>query len=457
MKKTVEPTIGEKFITDPRVKAASDSLLEYLSEYQQQITEPRPANPSLVDAYEKTIVDFGKARGGNLYFPYLGSGIGNGSLVELADGSVKYDFISGIGVHHFGHSHPSLVEASIRAGLGDTVMQGNLQQNTEAVELSQKLLKTTKGMGGGFDHCFLCSTGVMAGENALKIAFQKSAPAQRVLAFEHCFAGRTITFSQITDKPAYRKGVPLTLPVDYIPFDPKTALATLNTYLDRYPGQYAAMIFELIQGEGGFNVGSEKLFRPLMERCREAGITVLVDEVQTFARTPKLYATDHFGLGDLVDIMWIGKASQVCATFFRKDSAPAPGLLSQTFTAGTGAIAAANVIVDELVEGGYFGNKGKIQKWHNWLVKRLKKLEKEDKDWVRGPYGIGAMIAFTPFQGEPQKVTNFIKELFHEGVMGFVAGANPLKVRFLLPIGGLTDEQLEAAWLLIESALRKHR
>lgn len=452
-----EKPVADQFNSDARVKKAKATLLECLAEYQQQIDGVRPANPDLVKGYQKTIKEFSKARGGNLYFPYLGSGIGNGSLVELGDGSVKYDFISGIGVHHFGHSHPSLIEAGVEAGLSDTVMQGNLQQNRDAAELSKRLLKSARNIGKPFDHCFLTSTGVMAGENALKIAFQKKAPANRVLAFEHCFAGRTITFSQITDKAAYRKGVPLTLPVDYIPFDPKRALDTLNEYLYRYPGQYAAMIFELVQGEGGFNVGSDKLLRPLMERCQEAGVAVLVDEVQTFARTPSLFATEHFELGDLVDIIWIGKASQVCATLFRKDWAPAPGLLSQTFTASSGAIAAANVIIKELSEGDYFGKKGKIQKWHNWLVKRLKKLEKEDSDWVSGPYGIGAMVAFTPFEGDPQKVTAFIKDLFEQGVMGFIAGSNPLKVRFLLPVGGITDEQLEAAWEIIEVALRKHR
>ena len=58
----------------------------------------------------------------------------------------------------------------------------------------------------------------MANENALKAAFQKRFPANRVLAFEHGFAGRTLALSQVTDKPAYRKGLPETLAVDHIPF-----------------------------------------------------------------------------------------------------------------------------------------------------------------------------------------------------------------------------------------------
>ena len=62
----------------------------------------------------------------------------------------------------------------------------------------------------------------MANENALKIAFQKNAPATRLLAFDRCFAGRSLIFSQVTDKPVFREGLPLNQAVDYIPFyDPE--------------------------------------------------------------------------------------------------------------------------------------------------------------------------------------------------------------------------------------------
>ncbi|MDF1816281.1 MAG: aminotransferase class III-fold pyridoxal phosphate-dependent enzyme [Verrucomicrobiales bacterium] len=455
MKKEEPSLVADAFHNDPAVREAKRILMERLGEHQMQLDGVRQADPERAKRYQEMIAELSAARSGNLYFPYIGSGIGNGALVELGDGSVKYDFISGIGVHHFGHSNPKLVAAGIEAGLSDTVMQGNLQQNAESVEFSRLLLEAAPNTGGGFDHCFLTSTGVMAGENALKIAFQKNAPANRVLAFEHCFAGRTITFSQITDKPAYRQGVPLTVPVDYVPFDPDSALKVLNDHIARYPGQHAGMIFELVQGEGGFNVGSEKLFRPLMERCREAGISVLVDEVQTFARTPALFATEFFGLGDLVDMIWIGKASQVCATLFRKDHAPQPGLLSQTFTAGSGALAAGCVILRELRDGKFFGPDGLIQKYHDRVTDKLRSIESEDPDLVSGPFGIGVMIAFTPFGGDPAKVSAFVKKLFDRGVIAFVAGSHPMRVRFLLPVGGLTVQQLEDAWEIIEDTLRE--
>ena len=181
--------VANAFFEDPAVVAAQQTLLDALKQRQQGITGPRPANPALAQGYAETLAAFSEVRGGKLYFPFLGSGIGRGALVELGDGSVKYDFISGIGVHHFGHSHPKLVAAVLESALTDTVMLGNLQQNEASFAFSKELLAAANAQGAGFDHCFLSSTGVMAGENAMKIAMQKKHPADRVLAFENCFAG----------------------------------------------------------------------------------------------------------------------------------------------------------------------------------------------------------------------------------------------------------------------------
>ena len=70
-------------------------------------------------------------------YPYVGSGIGRGPLVELVDGSVKWDLINGIGVRMFGHSDPGMVRAALESALGDVVMEGNLQFNTESIAFSE--------------------------------------------------------------------------------------------------------------------------------------------------------------------------------------------------------------------------------------------------------------------------------------------------------------------------------
>jgi glutamate-1-semialdehyde aminotransferase len=127
MDATAKPSLAaQAFHQDPQVVEACQTILDVLQKHQQGITGVRAAEPALVQSYAQTIAAFSKVRGGNLYFPFLGSGIGRGALVELGDGSVKYDFISGIGVHHLGHSHPKLVAAALEAAIGDTIMLGNL-------------------------------------------------------------------------------------------------------------------------------------------------------------------------------------------------------------------------------------------------------------------------------------------------------------------------------------------
>jgi acetylornithine aminotransferase len=75
--------------------------------------------------------------------------------------------------------------------------------------------------GAKLEHCFLSTSGAMANENSLKNRFSKeAAAADRVIAFEHCFAGRTLAAGAAftADKAAYRQGLPNILNVDYIPF-----------------------------------------------------------------------------------------------------------------------------------------------------------------------------------------------------------------------------------------------
>ncbi len=455
-------TISEQIKSDPTIQSTVEQLLSRCQKIQQQITGIKPSDPALKQSYDDAIKSFSHTRGGGLFFPYLSTGAGSGPFVELADGSVKYDLTCGIGVHIMGHSHPVVMKASIEAGLEDVTMQGNLQQNLNSKVLCDKMVELAKLDGSSqLDHCFLSSSGVMAGENALKMAMQKHAPASRVLAFERCFAGRSLAFSQINDKPAFRDGLPEILNVDYVPFydvnDPEgsttRAADTLNTHLTRYPKKHAAMFFELIQGEGGFHVGCENFHRTLMEICKKHDVAVLVDEVQTFARTHHPYAFQEFNLGDLVDIVWIGKAAQVCATLFTSEYVPRPGLVAQTYTASSATIASSIAILNELDGNGYFGENGKTAQIHQQFVDGFDAISSRHPELLTGPYGIGAMTGCTVHGGDYAKVTHLIHNLYDKGVIAFLAGANPTRLRFLVPVGSLEPNHIKEILEILEASL----
>lgn len=453
--------VAEKIANDPRLAQAKQLILDVMQEHSSELNGVRNADPSLHAEYEKRLEEFGGYRGGSLYFPYLSSGAGQGPFVELADGSVKLDMITGIGVHGFGHCHPDLVVTGIDSAISDTVMQGNLQTNGQSVELSRTILELANRSGGSYDHCFLSTSGAMANENALKIAFQKNQPANRILAFKHCFAGRTLALANLTDKAAYRVGLPETINVDYLPYfnadkpeqSIKSAVTHLRTHLNRHPGKYAAIWMELIQGEGGYYPGHRDFFLALIEELKDQNCAVIADEVQTFSRTSEPFATQYFGLEDQVDIITIGKITQVCATLFKSDYNPQPGLISQTFTGSTWAINAAQTIIDGLVQRGNFGKDGLNNQLHDHFVAHLKRIGEKYPGSISGPFGIGGMVAFTPFDGSSEVAKSLCHALFEAGLMSFIAGGSPARIRFLLPLGIATREHLDLAAELIEKVI----
>ncbi len=458
-------TRHDALMADPRVTEARALLHAALAEHQAGLSAVSDANPDLKPGYDAQIAAMGDVRGRGLFFPYLGSGLGHGPYVELGDGSVKLDFISGIGVHGWGHSNAAIADAAFDAALQDTIMQGNLQQNAISLDVAQLLVGGANRWqsSGRLSHCFLTTTGAMANENAYKILFQHKAPANRALAFQGNFSGRTLGMCWVTDKGANRVGVPQTLQTDYVPHydaerpeaSTRHALAVLDRLLARYPGQHALMSFELVLGEGGYYTGSSDFFRTLMQRCRAAGVAVHVDEVQTFGRTSELFAFQHFGLDDLVDVVTVGKITQVCATLFTNDVNPKAGLLSQTFTGATAALHAAKVIIEGLRDGEFFGASGRNLKLHDHFVAGLRALGERHPGWVAGPFGVGAMVGFTPFGGDGPKNMRLLSQMYDDGLLGFTAGKDPTRMRFLMPLGVVTFTQIDDALRILEGSMTK--
>ncbi len=445
----------KKMLNDHRILQAKELISETIKEYQKVFFESK----NNIKPIESKLKKAAKLRGGKLFFPYISSGIGNGAKVLLTDGSIKLDFINGIGAH-FGHSLELLRNASIDAAIEDTIMQGNLQQNERSFELMKLLLSCSN-----LDHCMLTSSGAMANENGLKLLFHKSPGKNRLLAFENCFMGRTLSLSQITDKAMYRKGLPNLIHVDYIPFyDSKdhkksieTTIKALNKLLKRYPNQYAGICMELIQGEGGYNIGNENFFKKIIHTLKNENIPILVDEVQTFGRTSELFAAQHFNIINDIDIITIGKLSQACATIYRKAFKPSPGIISQTYTASTSAIESGYQIINYLIKQKHFGKKGRNIVLGNYFNSLIQQLSKKHKEKITGPYGLGGMLVFTPFQGHQTLVKSLLMKLFDNGLMGFTTGSSPQRIRFLLPLGAVCKTDIEEAINIIDKSISENQ
>ncbi|MCC6951404.1 MAG: aminotransferase class III-fold pyridoxal phosphate-dependent enzyme [Phycisphaerales bacterium] len=471
-------TLGAGLRSSPAVRAAADALLAELARASSSLTQERPPNPGLRASYDALLARASEVRGRALLYPFIGSGLGNGALVELADGSVKWDMVCGIGVNFFGHSDPDLTRAAIEAGLDDVVKHGNLTSNADAYEFSS-LLVDLASRHSALRHCYLATSGAMANENALKICFQKHSPASRVIAFRDCFMGRSTTMSQIGDAPDYRQGLPLNTLVDYMPFyDPVEAdrqgkaayiaasVARLEDYIHRYPGQHACFIFELIQGEGGFNIADPAWARALMECCRKHRIAVWDDEIQTFGRTPRMFAFELMGVGDLVDVLTVGKMTQCCATLFSPEYNPKAGLLSGTFTGETVSFRVGTRVLQRLRDGAYYGDSGSNARHHALFRKHAADLIARHPDWFppvpalggggdKLAGGLGGMMRLTAFGGEKARITAACKACLDEGVIVFYCGHGPYHLRLLPPLGVFNDADWPRVFAVLERALAK--
>ena len=437
--------------TAPAVRAAAAALVDAVAREasERALTEQQ---------YAHAVARVGRLRGRPLLLPALASGVGRGARMRLADGTTKLDWIGGIGVYAFGHGDRDLLETAAVAAAADVVFQGHLAPGPEYLRVSRALLRHA---GPRLRHVWLSLSGAIANENALKVVLQKRHPADRILAFEGNFAGRTTTLAEITDKTAYRDGLPLRGNVLLVPYydgahpDPiGRSLAALDAHLARHPRQIAAMAFELVQGEGGIRTAPREFFAALMQRCRAAGVVVWVDEVQTFARTGELFAFRTLGLEEWVDVATVGKVLQGSAALFTRELNPRPGLVSGTYAGATVGMAVGARIIERLEDEGYLGADGRIALLGRRVERRIEALAKRCPDAVSRHDGVGAMHAFVPFDGKAELADAVMRAAWEEGLLVFTAGAQPSRVRLLLPVN-TTDEELDVGFAMLEKALRR--
>ena len=428
-----------------------DNIVDQIREQSSHLTKPLPPDPDKAEAFNKLLKSIDNLRGRPLFYPYISSGLGNGSLVQLKDGSVKLDFICGIGTHILGHSHPELIRASIRGALEDTVIQGHLQMG----EIYKKLFEKLTGIANEsspLSQAWICPSGSMANENALKSIRQKKQGARKILAFERAFAGRTTLMCEITDNPAVKVGLPSydeVLRVPFCPNEPDRALQVLKKHWEKEKENIACFMLELMQGDGGYFKAPPKFFVPLLEFCREQEIAVWLDEIQTFCRSGEFFAFKKLGLGKYVDVCTIGKALQLSASLWTKDYNPKPGLVSGTFSSSSSSFHSALAILNILEP--CMGPKGRIQQIHTAWFSRLKSLEKEDL--LSQIEGWGLMWGATPLEGQPKQVSRLLHILFQKGLICFSCGQGDIKrLRFLLP-AVVEDIHLDQALSILRESL----
>jgi len=422
------------------------------------IAERSAASAAPLDSAAMTaeLAELAVLRGRPAFYPYLGSGVGRGARAMLADGRWVFDLILGIGVHLFGHGNPDLTATAIRASASDLVMQGNLIYNREYVALMRTLLAHAPA---GMASCWLSLSGADANENALKLVRQRRGGRSGLIAFRHCFHGRTAAMAEITDRPDYRLGQPSTFPVHYLPFydrdDPASAakaLAALRDILRDHADTTAAIIVELVQGEAGFVTAPREFFVPLFDECRRAGLAIWIDEVQTFARTTELFATDLLQLASYADVITVGKVFQGSALLMREGFTPDPALMSGTYAGATAAMAVARRVIEKLASEGIFGPNGREKQLDRLTREHLERLADKHPGSIGAVDGVGAMIAFRLADGSLKTTREFILRCFDAGLVLYYGGHEPACVRLFLPVV-ITDDELAEVFAIIDRCI----
>ena len=385
------------------------------------------------------------ARGVGVMGTFFADRADNAELWDV-EGQRFIDFAGGIAVMNSGHGHPKVI-AAIEAQLKKfTHTCYQVVPYESYIALAEKLNALTPGSHAKKTALF--STGAEAIENAIKIA-RSYTKRSGVIAFSGAFHGRSLFAVSLTGKVApYKLGFgPFPPEVYHAPYpDAHTPLAEVKKAVqhifkaDIEPSRVAAIVFEPVQGEGGFNVIQAEAVRWLRQLCDEHGIVLIADEIQTgFGRTGTMFAMEHFGV--VPDLMTIAKSlaggvplSAVCGKAEIMD-APAPGGLGGTYAGNPLAIAAAHAIIDVMRDEKL---PARGQKLGDQLKGVLDGMRTEVPQ-IADVRGLGAMVAAQfnkPGSGEPD--ADFTKKVQAEALKRklilLTCGVDANVVRFLFPL-----------------------
>ena len=352
---------------------------------------------------------------------------GEGVKVWDIDGNEYLDFLAGIAVNCLGHNHPKLVSA-IQEQAGKLIHVSSIYYNEPATVYAKRLVDAT-----GFDRIFFANSGAEANEGAIKLAIKYSGKHE-VLYCGDSFHGRTILTLSVTDHPEYSAPYVENLPKGF----KKVEFGNLDSVKEAITDQTAAIIIEPVQGEGGVHVASEEFYKGLNDLCKEKGILIIADEVQSgFGRCGALFAHELFGLEP--DIMTVAKGiggGFPMAAFLAKEDVAGgfvPGDHGTTFAGSPLAGAAANAVFDAFEEENIVENSKKMGEYFKEKLAPLK----DKYDFITDVRGSGLLVGLElNFEG-----ADIVGKMLEEGFLINCTAGNVL--RFAPPLV-VKEEEINA-------------
>jgi acetylornithine/LysW-gamma-L-lysine aminotransferase len=341
---------------------------------------------------------------------------GEGARVWATDGEEYIDCIGGHGVANVGHANPAVIQAITRQAQQLAVCPNGVY-NDQRAQLLAELARITPP---GLDRAFLCNSGTEAAEAALKFA-RSSTGRTKVIAAMRGFHGRTFGAVSATWRREYRQPFePLVPGFEFVPYN---RLERMEQAVDE---QTAAVILEVVQGEGGVIPGDGHYLRGVQALCQERGALFIVDEVQTgFGRTGRMFASEHHDLRP--DLLCLAKAIAGGLPMGAVLIGPRVGPLrpkshGTTFGGNPLACAAALATIR------YIESEDLVQRSAELGSHLLEGLRAISAPQIRQVRGLGLMAAVEL----KERAAPYLAALAERGVLALSAGANV--IRFLPPL-----------------------
>lgn len=330
---------------------------------------------------------------------------GEGSCLYDTAGKKYIDFLSGIAVCSLGYSHTEL-KSSLTNQINSIIHSSNWFFNSEQSQAAE-LISDIAFQG----KTLFSNSGTEANEAAIKCArrYGKSLSPSRniILSFEKSFHGRTYGSMSATGQEKIRKDFdPLVPGFEFIPYNDTI---TLEKRLNK--GDVAAVIIELIQGEGGINPAEQSFIKALSDLAKKNKTLVIIDEIQTgIGRTGLPFAYNHYDIQpDIITLAkGLGAGVPIGAMHARSELMQylPQGAHGTTFGGNHLACSAAQVVLTEIKKH-QLCEKAKISS--ELMNKRLQTI-KTKNNRIKDIRGIGLMIGVELTTGGMPYVKNALSK-----------------------------------------------